>query len=57
MGGGAKEENTKTQFIIMTKAIYESPLTEVLEMGTINTFLASGEKVSIVTGYDWDEDE
>jgi len=39
------------------KNVYEKPSCEQLEFSAEGAFCASGEKVSRVTGYYWDEEE
>lgn len=41
----------------MTKTVYESPSTNVLELRPWRVFLSSGESAKVITGYKWDEDE
>lgn len=41
----------------MTKTVYESPSTEVLELQPWGMILASGEQAQVISGYSWDDDE
>ena len=41
----------------MKKIIYEAPQTDVILFSVEANFATSGEQVSIVSGFDWDDEE